>query len=447
MWRRRDARRDAIEHTAFIEQLGRTVRGEFDVPTGALHEMATRVDRHVRAQLEHQIASVVGVDTIELGPARRELLDEFVERNTQLITSLDERYIADVRGLIADGIEKGHSVSKMAELLKERAGVSSSRARVIARDQVATATRQMTQARHEEAGVTEYTWSTSSDERVRPACKKNHGKTFSWAHGDGGEHPGDRVMCRCQAIPDVEHVVSSLVELANGVDVPIILRAARFRTGVSSARIEEIMQGFMEPLPIDEEWARDGRIPTADDFEVFLATGTRRMRYGAYLLGEEGDHLVDVSLMPRTIFDSHILANFGDDPRDVFGVTDGDLIMIPADAPGWFSVVTHEISHAIDFVMHEKNKIPETYEDVLRAYQALLIREPERARQLRDRLAERAFHRLIEEEERAFRTQNEYRILQGLEPVYRSAPELRTAIRETYLDLFRAHIMGDFYGR
>lgn len=201
MWRRRDARRDAIEHTAFIEQLGRTVRGEFDVPTGALHEMATRVDRHVRAQLEHQIASVVGVDTIELGPARRELLDEFVERNTQLITSLDERYIADVRGLIADGVEKGHSVSKMAELLKERAGVSSSRARVIARDQVATATRQMTQARHEEAGVTEYTWSTSSDERVRPACKKNHGKTFSWARGDGGEHPGDRVMCRCQAIP------------------------------------------------------------------------------------------------------------------------------------------------------------------------------------------------------------------------------------------------------
>ena len=63
--------------------------------------------------------------------------------------------------------------------------------------------------RYTNAGVKEYIWSTSNDQRVRPDHKELNGKTFSWGEavidrttGQKG-NPGEAFGCRCLALPVV----------------------------------------------------------------------------------------------------------------------------------------------------------------------------------------------------------------------------------------------------
>ena len=68
--------------------------------------------------------------------------------------------------------------------------------------------------RQQAAGVNEYTWSTSRDERVRPMHAKLEGQRFAYDDPpettEDGEtnNPGEDWQCRCIALP-----VISLLEL------------------------------------------------------------------------------------------------------------------------------------------------------------------------------------------------------------------------------------------
>lgn len=188
---------------AALRQAASEARERDPIRHTALLELGARVDHHVQRQLERQLARVSVVDP-EFELAGEAWLEAFTERNVELIRSLDARYLEDVRGVIEEGIRQGQPLDQVAGALEERAGVSASRANVIARDQVATAGRQLTEQRHRELGISEYEWHTAGDDRVRQACARNDGQVFAWEEGDGGEHPGDRINCRCQAIPVVD---------------------------------------------------------------------------------------------------------------------------------------------------------------------------------------------------------------------------------------------------
>lgn len=86
--------------------------------------------------------------------------------------------------------------------------VTQSRAELIARDQVLKLNAEVTQKRHEAAGIVEFVWSTSRDERVRPDHKVLEGKRYRYddppvvdrRRGTRGL-PGIHFQCRCVAIP------------------------------------------------------------------------------------------------------------------------------------------------------------------------------------------------------------------------------------------------------
>ncbi len=102
--------------------------------------------------------------------------------------------------------------------LKKIGGITTRRAKLIARDQTAKATSQMNQARMMDSGIKSYTWRTSEDERVvgNPSglypkgsrAHRNHyarnGKEFYWDQPPSDGHPGEPIQCRCIAIPIID---------------------------------------------------------------------------------------------------------------------------------------------------------------------------------------------------------------------------------------------------
>jgi SPP1 gp7 family putative phage head morphogenesis protein len=51
------------------------------------------------------------------------------------------------------------------------------------------------------AGVTEYIWSTTKDNRVRKEHQAREGKTFSYDNPPSDGNPGEPIRCRCVASP------------------------------------------------------------------------------------------------------------------------------------------------------------------------------------------------------------------------------------------------------
>lgn len=106
-----------------------------------------------------------------------------------------------IRKILADG--EGHRAETLAdEITRQVEDVTESRAEFIARDSVLTLNAKITQERQTSAGIEEYVWSTSLDERVREEHEDLDGETFSWDEGDPQEgHPGEAENCRCVAYP------------------------------------------------------------------------------------------------------------------------------------------------------------------------------------------------------------------------------------------------------
>ena len=71
-------------------------------------------------------------------------------------------------------------VEEVAKSIRDMGDVTRSRAELIARDQVLKLNAEVTQRRHEAAGITEFVWSTSRDERVRPDHKALEGKRYRY---------------------------------------------------------------------------------------------------------------------------------------------------------------------------------------------------------------------------------------------------------------------------
>jgi SPP1 gp7 family putative phage head morphogenesis protein len=83
---------------------------------------------------------------------------------------------------------------------------------LIARDQTLKLNSAITKDRHIAAGISEYTWSTSLDDRVRPEHEALEGTKHSWDAPPEPGHPGEDFQCRCVAIPVIDE------DLLEGVD-------------------------------------------------------------------------------------------------------------------------------------------------------------------------------------------------------------------------------------
>ena len=151
---------------------------------------------------------------------RQALIETFRDENVRLVTRMGEDQITQLGNILRPAQAIGQRWEEIAPTIAERLGVGESRARLIARDQTNKFNGSMQRLTQEASGVTEYVWSTSRDFAVRgrpggvyAESQEDHwkleGKIFRWVDpplipGTAEHaHPGERIQCRCVAIPRI----------------------------------------------------------------------------------------------------------------------------------------------------------------------------------------------------------------------------------------------------
>lgn len=168
-----------------------------------VQEMVSATDDITKRELARALG---GTTTLTLGPelfASSELLLA-IRTNVRLIRDIERGILHDVEGTILRGVQRGLRHEEIGRDLAKRLGIAENRARLIARDQVASVNGTLTQLRQQAAGIERYIWITSLDERVRPEHEARDGEVFRWDQPPSDGHPGQPINCRCTASPILE---------------------------------------------------------------------------------------------------------------------------------------------------------------------------------------------------------------------------------------------------
>lgn len=192
-------------------------------------QMGQRISDHHRAELRRQVQAAIGVDLVTLDRRVPALIDDFVGENVTLIRSLGNKTLDDVNKIVSRAFTRGERAENVAGEIAERYGIAERHARLIARDQIGTLTGQITAARHQELGLTQFTWRSVNDQRVRPEHRELDGKVFDYDDPPGEGLPGEPINCRCYQEPIFDEI-----DKLFGDDGPSTPRRRR-RASVSAA--------------------------------------------------------------------------------------------------------------------------------------------------------------------------------------------------------------------
>lgn len=197
------AAEDLAQILRVIERVRRLPALQSEHPTEAdLLAIAAKADRHVAAE----VARTIALDVTQ-GGRLTALYEAWAAENAALITSIPGQYLDQVADIARQAVSEGTLTRDIARQIEGRYGVTQSRAKLIARDQIGKLNGQLTQQRQTSLGIEEYIWSTSKDERVRDMHRDLEGSTQRWdtppitnEKGDRN-HPGGDYQCRCVARP------------------------------------------------------------------------------------------------------------------------------------------------------------------------------------------------------------------------------------------------------
>lgn len=143
---------------------------------------------------------------MQLTPSQTLILHAKVQENVALIKSIQQDYHKDIEGIVTRNFLAGRDLHTMAEKIKERGGVSTRRAALIARDQSNKATAQMNAARQRELGLNLAVWQHSSagkeprHEHVKAGRERwvfDTQKGIDFGDAFGYVLPGEAINCRC----------------------------------------------------------------------------------------------------------------------------------------------------------------------------------------------------------------------------------------------------------
>lgn len=199
---RHDARTTHVHRT--LGDLRLELEERFD--PNALGSTVSTVAGRVNKKNSTEFKRVVGV-SLHSETGVTAAIQQFRVRNVSLIKSLAGNELDRVSDLLDEAERGAWRVEELRGKLQEEFDVTKSKADLLARDQVLKLNGQLTQMRQSNAGITEYVWTTSEDERVRPAHEELDGTTQNWnappVISDDGRtgHPGDDYQCRCTAFP------------------------------------------------------------------------------------------------------------------------------------------------------------------------------------------------------------------------------------------------------
>lgn len=176
-------------------------------------------------EVSKNLKNQTGIDlSAYLGNSPRiaEKVNAMTTANVQLIKSIRSQYLDKVQNTVTQAVVNGTLNKDLVQQIKDLGKTTEKRAIFIARDQSSKLNAALTQARHEDVGITKYTWSTSGDERVRESHAEKDGQVFEYANppADTG-HPAHDYNCRCVAIPYLGDVVKASSNAQEAPSEPI----------------------------------------------------------------------------------------------------------------------------------------------------------------------------------------------------------------------------------
>ena len=190
-----------VDSSWFIN-LGRMVASLVGISTNTVNRILDLEAQRHTSKFMDTAKKAIGVDISSV--IRNSDLDGVIRvttaMNTALIRNLAEDTIKRIEMTVYNNAIAGNSVKTLQGQLQKEFGISARRAKLIARDQMGKFNSTMTRLRQQQAGVTEYIWRTSHDERVRALHRSLEGKHYKWDEptgAEGGLPPGQPVQCRC----------------------------------------------------------------------------------------------------------------------------------------------------------------------------------------------------------------------------------------------------------
>lgn len=207
----------------------RLARVAADVQSDA-EAIASEADRRHSDEWYRRVRSATGIDVVTTEGWRGEELDQWARQNAALIRSVHTGAVATMEREIEEAFAAGTRPEDLARRWRQRGlplnfGTVEGRAKVIARDQLNKLNGRLSEMRQREAGVTEYDWRTSHDQRVRDEHASREGKRYQWDKPPPDGHPGRPVQCRCVADAVID--VAALASRAAGPSAPAPARAPR----------------------------------------------------------------------------------------------------------------------------------------------------------------------------------------------------------------------------
>lgn len=177
-------------------------------------QMLVEVDEQSKASLMRSfkaLSNEVTLKVSDMPPTMRTLFEASISENVDLIKSIPEQYLTQIKGAVNRSITGTGGIGPLIEELKKHEGITDRRANNIAMDQTRKAYQTVNIERSKAAGVKKGIWvHTGGTREPRPKHKAYNGKEFVLADGapvgDKGQHvqPGEEIFCRCTFIPVVD---------------------------------------------------------------------------------------------------------------------------------------------------------------------------------------------------------------------------------------------------
>ena len=163
-----------------------------------LKQAFSHIEHATRAGLQKQMERLSG-QSLWLGVFPTGLLDNFVEEHQKLIKVVQGEHLDKIGLSLKRGIREGRLQKDIVKDIRQMTDMSKRRAMLIARNAPLQYSGALTRHHQTSAGIKQYRWQTSHDERVRASHRDRDGRIFQWE--SSGPHPRSDVNCRCDAIP------------------------------------------------------------------------------------------------------------------------------------------------------------------------------------------------------------------------------------------------------
>ena len=253
------------------------------------------------------------------------VIANLMAEQTELIQSLPTEAAQRVQHLTVQGLLGGRRSTEIAKEIAKSGEVAASRAKLIARTEVARTASNLTQARAMECGATHYVWETADDGAVRPGHAAMRGQVCSWAeppavnengrvmHHHPGEiwncfpgstlvklTPGIRKIIRTQFDGEIVDVRTPLADISATLNHPVMTQ----RGWVPVAKINEgdyLLQSLGDAIESSEP-NEDVVHATFDDLFLALAKDHETASAAMFdFYGDVPDHDVDVGVVDRNL--------------------------------------------------------------------------------------------------------------------------------------------------